>query len=141
MKTLYYISFVLLLPAILITFGCGDSKSPAKVTGTITLNGNPLAGAEVTFTPDDGTRISQGNTDDKGKYELWFSATANGAAVGTHRVSIRVASSDAYVPPSRDSDVPPPPRETIPSKYNTETELTATLKRGKQVVNFDLITP
>ena len=138
MKTYYYLCFVVLLPALLFVSGCGDDKAPAKVTGTITMDGKPIVGAEVTFTPNDGTRMSQGNTDAQGKYELRFSAQAAGAAVGTHRVSIRLASADEYIPPSRDSNDPPQPKETIPKKYNNETELTATLKSGKQVVNFDL---
>jgi hypothetical protein len=138
MKRLYYLCFALLFSALLFVSGCGNDNAPAKVTGTITMDGKPIVGAEVTFTPDDGTRMSQGNTDDQGRYELRFSAQAVGAAVGTHRVSIRAASADDFVPPSRDSNDPPQPRETIPKKYNSETELTATLKSGKQVVNFDL---
>jgi hypothetical protein len=139
MKALYHISFVLLLPAVFIFSGCGKDNAPGKVTGTVTLNGSPVAGAEITFTPDDGSRISQGTIDSAGKYELWFSATANGAAVGTHKVSIRSSGSDDYIP-HPESNTPPPPKETIPSKYNTETELTATVKSGRNTVNFELTT-
>jgi hypothetical protein len=138
MTPFYRIAFAsLFLSVPFILSGCADDNAPAKVTGTITLDGSPVAGAEVTFTPDDGTRISQGTTDNAGKYELWFSATAAGAAVGTHKVSIRSTSSDEYIP-HPESNEPPPATETIPKRYNSETELSATVKSGRNTVNFEL---
>ena len=82
MKTFYHIGFVsLLLPAILVFSGCGDNRAPAKVTGTITMDGRPLAGAEVTFAPTDGGRQSYGYTDSQGRYELRFTGQLADATV------------------------------------------------------------
>lgn len=114
--------------------GCGDNKSPAKVTGTITLDGEPVQDATVTFIPESGERISQSMTDKSGRYELMFTAQLTGAVVGKHKVTIQTGSLER---PS--SDVKPT-RETIPKKYNAESELIATLKSGKNVVNFELTT-
>jgi hypothetical protein len=59
--------------------GCGSGeKVPevysklARVAGTVTLNGTPLRGAAITFTPvgQQGVRPAYGLTDDAGKYEL-----------------------------------------------------------------------
>ena len=134
MKTLYNIGLIALLLFVTLVFsGCSDNRAPAKVTGTITLDGKPLVGATVTFTPDDGSRISQAMTNAEGWYELRFTAQLKGATVGTHRVAVQ--SGDLEVPMEAGASYVP---ETIPKKYNTETELTATLKSGNNVVNFDL---
>jgi hypothetical protein len=57
--------------------GCGGTKGgPATidVTGTITLNGTPVDGATVLFSPDigssDGRLASQATTDAEGRFKL-----------------------------------------------------------------------
>jgi hypothetical protein len=135
MKTLYRIGFVFLLfPAILVFCGCGDDRAPAKVAGTITLDGKPVANATVTFAPNDGGRNSYGYTDSQGRYELRFTGQLKGAVVGTHRVIVQTGESEV----SSSSEEGTVAKETIPAKYNSETELTATLKSGNNVVNFEL---
>jgi hypothetical protein len=69
--------------------GCGRSDLPelGSVTGTVTLQGKPLADAIVTFSPENG-RPSKGTTDDSGRYELIYTQDAKGAMIGTHRVQI-----------------------------------------------------
>ena len=52
--------------------GCGsgdDRPELGQVTGTITMDGTPLTGTVVVFSPDNG-RPSRGKTDAEGKYEL-----------------------------------------------------------------------
>jgi hypothetical protein len=128
-----YIAFVsLCFFSVCVLSGCSDN-APAKVTGTITLDGKPVADAIVTFTPEDGSRISQAQTHDNGWYELRFSAQLKGAAVGKHRV--RIQTGDMEVGVGTDAPVS---QERIPTRYNVETELTATLKSGKNTVNFEL---
>ena len=136
MKTFYYnTGFVLLLfSATLVFSGCGDNKAPAKVTGTVTLDGNPVSGATVTFAPNDGGRRSYGATDKQGHYELRFTGQLKGAVVGSHRVTIETGESESTTQ-SEDSQGA---KETIPAKYNVESELTATLKSGNNTCNFEL---
>ena len=110
--------------------GCTDSPAGAKVTGTVLLDGQPLADATVTFYPVDGSRSSIGITDAQGKYTLRFSASVYGAVVGDHTVDIRMDTEEG------DSEAV----EKVPARYNTKTELKETLKSGSQVVNFDLKT-
>lgn len=125
--------FILFFAFLALAFvGCVDDPAGAKVTGTVTLDGQPLANATVTFFPVDGSRMSVGATDAQGKYKLRFSASTVGAVAGEHKVEIRTAPEEA------DSEVTEKIVEKVPAKYNAETELKQTLKNGSQVVNFDL---
>jgi len=81
------ILFVLLVAA-----GCsGRPKNVAKkVTGTVTLGGQPLSGAEVIFTPKEGGSPSMGKTDSTGAYSLVWAQNQGrkieGAQIGEHFV-------------------------------------------------------
>jgi hypothetical protein len=76
--------------------GCGVDYRTAPVSGRVTLDGQPLAGASVTFQPMAKEGItaqlgmgSYGKTDADGRYSLKLIETdAEGAAVGTHRVQV-----------------------------------------------------
>ena len=69
--------------------GCGSSGPPTgKVSGTVTIDGQPASGVTVYFNPVVGGRASQGETDSSGYYELIFSPTAKGALIGSHKVKI-----------------------------------------------------
>ncbi|HBN74767.1 hydroxyisourate hydrolase [Rubinisphaera italica] len=62
--------------------GCGGTSSKpdylselTKLQGTVTVDGSPAAGVDVTFTPTEGstkiTRIAMGRTDENGVYTLY----------------------------------------------------------------------
>jgi len=112
--------------------GCNDSPSTAGVQGTIRFDGQPLVGASVLFEPVDGSRSSSGSTDASGAYSLQFSPTQRGAIPGEHKVVIRTVAAES------DSENPNSPKEILPAKYHSATELKATLKPGSQTVDFDL---
>ncbi|MDR2439769.1 MAG: carboxypeptidase-like regulatory domain-containing protein [Planctomycetaceae bacterium] len=116
---------------ILMVSGC-DNPAPANVTGTVTFDGKPLPQAMVIFSPVDGSRSSVGVTDAQGTYKLRFSASASGAIVGEHKVEIRTATTDPD-PSDKTKAV-----EIIPARYNNSTELRQILKKGTQVINFDI---
>ena len=111
--------------------GCNHGPATAFVTGKVTFDGKPLAKATLEFNPESGERSSFGYTKEDGTFELKFSAATIGAVPGLHRVIIRTAPSE--VDPSETM-----PKEILPAKYNAKSELTQTLKNGKQVINFDL---
>lgn len=78
--------------------GCHSDVVP--VSGRVTLNGKPLAGAVVTFQPHSehgprpGTTGSVGRTDEEGRFRLRLvEPDAPGAAVGEHSVTISAVKS------------------------------------------------
>ena len=118
--------------------GCGGSDVDlVKVTGTVTMNGEPVADAEVLFKPVAGGRLSHGKTDAEGRYTLEYLPGQRGAIVGAHQVSV-----STYVEPDTDSSDPEKMAgrpETIPAEFNSRTTLEAELEpAGSTVLDFDL---
>src|SRR5262249_49022208 len=69
----------------------GCSRRPAnvvRVKGKVTLGGQPLAGAVVTFSPTGPGNSSIGRTNGEGEYKLSHSAGVDGAVIGDHIVTI-----------------------------------------------------
>ncbi len=121
--------------------GCsGRPKNVARsVTGKVTLGGQPLTGATVGFAPVEGGSTAVGQTDANGNYKLIWgrngSRLIEGAQVGENTVNI---STYAEAAPSAKPPRPEVP-EKVPHKYRTaEGVLKATVKRGSNVINFDL---
>lgn len=116
--------------------GCGNNSGPAlgQVTGTVTMDGQPLPSAMVSFYPDTGGRSAHGMTDDSGKFLLRYTGMKDGALVDTHKVKIetgvQLSESETSTKPKK---VP-----QLPKKYNQETELTAKVERGSNTFDFDL---
>jgi hypothetical protein len=93
-------SVVCALAAVLVVvFGCGGPSTPktVKVTGTVTLNGNPVPNASVAFIPENG-RAASGRTDAQGKFTLSTFGTNDGALPGPHKVAVTPAPSDEPPP-------------------------------------------
>jgi hypothetical protein len=119
--------------------GCGGAASVnvGKVRGKVTLEGQPLGDALVTFTPvQEGGSSALGKTDVDGSYRLSYANGIEGAEIGENRVSI-----STYDQGNPDGD-PPRPKvlEKIPLKYNIRTELVREVKSGENSIDFDLQT-
>lgn len=82
----------LLLIALLSVTGCSgtpsDQPDTVAVDGTVTLDGEPLANALVTFSPTKDGRPSSGATDESGYFELQYTADVPGAVPGEHIVTV-----------------------------------------------------
>ena len=120
--------FVFLL---LVAFvGCGDSNPPTyKVTGVVTLEGKPVEGATVTFTPSGGSeqKPAVGTSGADGKYSLTTFTGGDGALPGSYKVTV---SKIQYAPgenPYAPKEVSPAP-ERDPSKPMTQDERDQMLK-------------
>ncbi|MGY8771700.1 MAG: carboxypeptidase-like regulatory domain-containing protein [Pirellulales bacterium] len=114
-------SSLLLLACFLIGCGGGDYSDLGTVSGTVTLDGQPLSNATVEFQPAEG-RPSIGISDTSGNYTLEFSFNNPGASIGSHTVSITTA--EARV------------KEKLPAKYHTKSELKEEVQGGSNT--FDL---
>jgi len=72
-----------------IVCGCGPSRPPtALVSGEVTLEGEPLSSAAVTFTPVAGGRPAYGATDAEGHFRLSTFSADDGAILGEHIATI-----------------------------------------------------
>ncbi len=126
--------FAVALTLLSLTVGCG--KSLSGVSGTVTLDGKPLEGAFVEFSPVSG-RPSLGKTDEDGRYQLEYSTSKSGVESGEHTVRI-----GTYEEASIDMETGEPTAEVeeiVPEKYNSQTTLTEHVKPGKNNINFQLV--
>lgn len=121
--------------------GCGaGGPEVADVTGTVTLDGNPVPGAAVTFHPEAaGGSPSYGVTDDQGKYKMMFTMDRSGAMLGKNWVEIEVPKlSKSEIEEMKANGQTPPPRLQIPKKYKEQGALTAEVKSGANDIPFAL---
>ncbi len=115
--------------------GCGPGYPETfPVSGTVTLDGKPVPGAAVVFTPDQGQQAT-GTTDDAGRFDLSTYELGDGALPGMHRVTV----TKTTVESSEEED------ETVvyfvPQKYGRPdtTELTCDVHEEMGPVQFNLI--
>jgi hypothetical protein len=122
----------------------GCSRRPKNVarsvTGKVTLGGQPLPNAVISFTPKaEKGSPSYGVTDASGNYSLKWGRSGGrdieGAQIGEHIVGI-----STMVEEDITSDPPTPASpEKVPFKYRQEGGiLTTTVNRGSNTINFDL---
>lgn len=75
---------------LLVTFvlGCGGKgPRPVPVSGTVTVDGRPLAGGAITVAPANG-RAAGGRIGPDGRFTLSTWRLGDGVAAGTHRVEV-----------------------------------------------------
>jgi hypothetical protein len=115
--------------------GCGGESNIGEVGGTVTLDGNPLPDALVTFSPKSGAGSpSAGRTDTSGNYSLSYTRDISGAELGEHIVRITTYQAG-------DPDAEPPTAsvpEKVPLKYNHKSELTREVKPGTNDIDLEL---
>jgi hypothetical protein len=127
--------------------GCGsagDGLPREAIWGNVTLDGQPLAMGVITFTPSEGQATQSGGVVTGGKFSV---PRDQGPVPGKYAVSISSASAEAQVPPEEAKTgmpgyvTPGRKRDPIPDKYNTNTTLTAEVKKGGgNSFQFDLKT-
>lgn len=143
-----------LVVGVLFLAGCGHKAKVVPVSGLVTLDGMPLANAEVQFQPmaTDGNSNpgygSFGKTDAQGRFTLTIASQetqAPGAVAGMHKVTIASGGTEkvAYDPQigSPDGGGPKnrPQVEKLPANYNSQSSLTFEVPvEGTDKANFDL---
>jgi hypothetical protein len=96
--------------------GCGSDRPPlASLTGTVTLDGEPVQYGGLMFSPVDGGRPSVGGTNAKGEFKAIYTYGVPGAIIGKHRVMFEEGSADGreedefkpYAPPANNYTISP----------------------------------
>ncbi len=110
---------------LLAVLGCGRGDRPplGTVSGTVTLDGEPLAGAVVMFETE-GVPASTSITDETGHYELTYLRDIRGAAVGIHTVRI--------------ATIAEPADGGMPGLRDRVTGVQREVKPGRNVFDFDV---
>lgn len=118
--------------AMAIQVGCSGNNPPlGKVSGRVTLDGQPLAGVIINFKPTEG-RAATGTTDADGNYTLEFSYGVMGAQVGTNTVMFEWPLEGGEVGAAG-------PRKSLPKKYvGLNSELSRDVQKGRNTFDFDL---
>jgi hypothetical protein len=133
---------------ILSMLACSRERKPdyasldlAQVTGTITLDGQPLAGATVMFDSQEGRR-AMGTTDTGGRYNMMHNSEQPGVTGGTHVVRIRSrpwVEGEEEGEVTEGSDASGAATELVPARYNSASELTVEVGSGKShTFDFEL---
>jgi hypothetical protein len=128
------VSGACLLALALMVSGCGESGPPmGEVTGTVTVAGEPASTGSIAFFPTDGKSATAGAPIEGGRY------TAQ-VPLGESKVEIRVSKTVGH---KKLYDTPDSPtkaimEETLPAKYNDQTELTINVELGVNEQNYDL---
>jgi hypothetical protein len=107
--------------------GCGgpsDQPDLGEVSGTVTLDGKPVPGINVLFSPDTG-RPAGAKTDESGYYELVYLAGVNGCKVGPNTVTFEWE-------PGAENTV------AIPERYSGTNGFKIDVKPGSQVVDLPM---
>jgi hypothetical protein len=68
--------------------GCGRGRDTARVSGIVTLDDKPLAGAAVLFMPVEGGVPGRAATKHDGSFSLSTFEQEDGALVGRYRVAV-----------------------------------------------------
>ncbi len=140
--------------------GCGERSTrpeTAAVSGSVTVSGVPIEGANVSFMAQGSPRTAVGVTDTAGKFKLTTFDTNDGAVIGEHVITITKAAAPGSAATTMDSPaayakamegskgVAPPSAknddESIPTKYANPAQsgLKRTVAGGEEnVFNFEL---
>jgi hypothetical protein len=130
--------------ACLMMVGCGGNElGTVGVTGTVTYQDQPVAGANVTFMSE-GKPLALGTTDDQGVYTLSTTGSP-GAVPGEHKVYITKMEASEDTGPSKPEDMitmgpdAPEAKSLIPKKYNNPATsgLSATVTEDASANVFD----
>lgn len=116
---------------LLVVSGCGDGRpGRVKVSGNVTLDGEPLTTGSVTFKPAAGGRIGVGNIESDGKFLVSMYVAGDGLPTGKYLVAV-----------SSYEDINDTTRRWVaPKEYSevTSSGLTAEITEETDSMNFEL---
>lgn len=86
-----YLSYCVVLAALLTVSGCGENDSKIRIKGVVFADDKPLEGASVAFVGNDGGSISSAVSNAKGEFSMR-------AAPGKNKVAVSKDDPSAAVP-------------------------------------------
>jgi len=115
------------------TIGCGYGSGDGigSVSGTVTLDGEPLSQVMVTFTPSNRGRESYGITSVSGEYQLRYKSRELGARTGEHEVRISPMGVEPREPVTNAAS-------SIPTHYYGNDCLIREVNPGSNQINLEL---
>ena len=146
----------ILVAAAIVLTGCPNSRPATyRVTGTVTMQGKPFAGAVITFVPTSKEgEAASAITDSEGKYALTTWQAGDGARPGEYRVKVSKQEETAVDPSKMVRNVPleedqkyvenkkprPPVKSLVPSKYQDESSsgLSHTVPNGPTTFDIEI---
>lgn len=137
------------MASLLMFLGCGGPVADysmvdlVNTSGTVTLDGSPLAGAVITFEDPTDDTFSYGLTDSNGNYTLQFDSEMKGVKTGKKVVRISTTKkilglNSAPSAEGGDPDAKPTDKELVPERYNKKSILEVEVTKGSVLFNFDL---
>lgn len=135
---------VLLIAIACLTSGCGSSGEhpTAKVSGLVTIDGQPLKFGSVLFVPEGNLPSAEANIRSDGTYDLGTYTSNDGAVIAKHKVMItaRLASGSAL--PEDSVKGAAGTVSAIPEKYGDleKSGLVAEVTADTNEIDFALVT-
>jgi hypothetical protein len=114
---------------LLVLCGCVGSDGAADVDGEVLLDGQPLADGVIHFFPVAGTSRTESAFIKGGQFH-------KRVPLGKHRVEISSVQARP-TRPGQDADSAAG-AEIVPARYNTKSELSTEVSRGKNKAKFEL---
>jgi len=114
--------------------GCNGGPAMGKISGEVTMDGQPLKAGRILFTPEDGQGQTGGGTIADGKFLVEVPPAKMKVQINASKVIGKRAAYEG-VPNSPMDDVV---QEIIPKRYNDQTELSQDVKPGAQSVKYEL---
>ena len=113
-------------------FSTPTGTSLGHVSGTVFLDGEPVSGATVEFTPQQGS-TAYGITNSEGYYTLQYLPDRPGAVTGEN--TVRITTYDWRTTKEGNKiEIP----EKLPERYNRQSTLTADVTSGSQTLDWKL---
>lgn len=122
--------------------GCGESVKMAHVRGTVSVDGKPLGDGAITFFPVDGKGPTTGALIEGGEYRVQIPITQGPDMPDTVRMKVSISAPKVVgmkkLYNTEQAIERPVTAESLPPKYNAQSELTIEVKPGKNDRDFDL---
>ena len=113
--------------------GCSKPPTPGTVTGTVTLDGQPLKSGTIRFDAADNRTPAADASIVDGKYTAAVPPGDKRVTITSPKVVGKKKMYDTADSPTIDVT-----EELLPRRYNAQTELTLSVKVGDQEHPFDL---